>query len=648
MSVNIQVKRSATLNKRPDPSTLQFGELAVNYNASSTGVFYAADNGTLVKIGPAAVSATAPNASPAGFAGNSIGEFWFNSGTTALSVWDGTAWISIGSTSNVTSVTGTSPIIVNNTTPTTPIIGINTASTTQAGATTLNDTVTSTSAVLAATANAVKTAYDAAVAAQVTATAALPKAGGTMTGDIVFNSTQTFPVSGIQDATTVQKGIVQIGANVTVSAGTISIADSTTSVKGVVQVGTNIDVTSGTISVADGTTTTKGIVQLNNTTSSTSTTLALTAAQGKSLQDQIDALIIANNITLAGTFNATTGLVDSVTSAGTTAGFVVGSALPTAAAANKDYFVIIDVAGSTGPAGTPPYHIGDWFLSDGSAWQFLNVGFQAAYATTTTEGVITLSTDAATQAGTNSLLAVTPSTLQSKVSDSISTTSTTTIASSTAVKSAYDLANAALPKSGGTMTGAITAAAAGIIFSDASTVVAITDSISTTSSSTAASATAVKSSYDLANAALPKAGGTMTGVITFDAAQTFPIAGIAIATTSSLGVVSVGSNISVTVGGAISVATGTTAAVGVVQLVDSTTSTSTTLAATPNSVKTAYDLAAAAVPKSVAVAKGNILVGTASATVSVLTVGTDGQFLLADSSQTTGLAYTSSVDGGTF
>jgi hypothetical protein len=648
MSVNIQVKRSATLNKRPDPATLQFGELAVNYNASSTGAFYAADNGTLVKIGPAAVASTAPNASPAGFAGNSVGEFWFNTATTALNVYNGTAWVAVNSSGAVASITGTSPITIDNTAPTTPIIGINTASTTQAGATTLNDSVTSTSTALAATANAVKTAYDAAAAAQVTATAALPKAGGTMTGNIVFNSTQTFPVTGIQDATTGQKGIVQIGTNIGVTAGTISVADSTTSVKGVVQVGTNINVTSGTISVDDATTAIKGIVQLNNTTSSTSTTLALTAAQGKSLQDQIDALLIANNITLAGTFNASTGLVDSVTTAGTAAGFAIGSALPTAAAANKDYFVIVDVQGSSGPAGTPPYHIGDWFLSDGSAWQFLNVGFQAAYATTTTEGVITLSTDAATQAGTNSLLAVTPSTLQSKVSDSTSTTSTTTIASSTAVKSAYDLANAALPKSGGTMTGAITAATTGIIFSDTSTVVAITNSTSTTSSTTAASATAVKSSYDLANAALPKAGGTMTGVITFDAAQTFPVTGIAIATTSSLGVVSVGSNISVTVGGAISVATGTTSAVGVVQLEDSTTSTSTTKAATPNSVKTAYDLAAAAIPKSVVTAKGNILAGTAASTVGVLSVGTDGQFLIADSSQTTGLAYTSSVDGGTF
>jgi Phage tail fibre repeat len=41
------------------------------------------------------------------------------------------------------------------------------------------------------------------------------------------------------------------------------------------------------------------------------------------------------------------------------------------------------------------------------------------------------------------------------LSDSTSTTSSTTGASSTAVKAAYDLANAALPKNGGSMTGAI-------------------------------------------------------------------------------------------------------------------------------------------------------------------------------------------------
>ena len=62
------------------------------------------------------------------------------------------------------------------------------------------------------------------------------------------------------------------------------------------------------------------------------------------------------------------------------------------------------------------------------------------------------------------------------------------------------------------------------------------------------------------------------------------------ATSSVLGGVKVGTNISVS-SGTISVANGTTSAKGVVQLTNSTSSTSTTTAATPNSVKSAYDLA---------------------------------------------------------
>lgn len=73
--------------------------------------------------------------------------------------------------------------------------------------------------------------------------------------------------------------------------------------------------------------------------------------------------------------------------------------------------------------------------------------------TTSNSGLVELATNAETQAGSDTERAVTPASLQSKVSDSVSTTSSTTIASATAVKSAYDLANAALPKSGGTVTG---------------------------------------------------------------------------------------------------------------------------------------------------------------------------------------------------
>ena len=74
-------------------------------------------------------------------------------------------------------------------------------------------------------------------------------------------------------------------------------------------------------------------------------------------------------------------------------------------------------------------------------------------ASTTAAGVVELATNAETQAGSLANRAVTPASLQSKVSDSTSTTSSTTIASSTAVKSAKDVADAALPAAGGTISG---------------------------------------------------------------------------------------------------------------------------------------------------------------------------------------------------
>ena len=57
----------------------------------------------------------------------------------------------------------------------------------------------------------------------------------------------------------------------------------------------------------------------------------------------------------------------------------------------------------------------------------------------------------------------------------------------------------------------------------------------------------------------------------------------------------------------ISVTTGTTSAVGVLQLTDGVASSSTTTAATPNGVKTAYDLAALALPKAGGTIGGQLL-----------------------------------------
>jgi hypothetical protein len=217
------------------------------------------------------------------------------------------------------------------------------------------------------------------------------------------------------------------------------------------------------IGIQAASTTQSGAVQLNDTVTSTSVTEALTAAQGKNLQDQINALSVTTNLTLAGTFSASASQMVSVTSGGTAAGFTVGSDLPAASAGLTDFFVIVTTAGSYNPpGGGGPYSAnqGDWFLCNGTSWEFLNVGADFPTASTTVAGIVELSTDAETQAGTNADLAVTPSSLQSKVSDSVSTTSSTAIASSTAVKTAYDLAAAAIPCSVLTAKGNILVATA--------------------------------------------------------------------------------------------------------------------------------------------------------------------------------------------
>jgi hypothetical protein len=75
---------------------MSVGQLAINLNTASPGLFFKDSAGALIKVGPVHVGTTAPNASPAGGGetGNTVGEQWLDTagGTYVFKVWDGSAW----------------------------------------------------------------------------------------------------------------------------------------------------------------------------------------------------------------------------------------------------------------------------------------------------------------------------------------------------------------------------------------------------------------------------------------------------------------------------------------------------------------------------------------------------------------------------
>ena len=110
---------------------------------------------------------------------------------------------------------------------------------------------------------------------------------------------------------------------------------------------------------------------------------------------------------------------------------------------------------------------------------------------------------------------------------------------------------------------------------------------------------------------------------------------------------------------ALTISTGTTSAVGVLQLTDGVTSSSTTTAATPNGVKTAYDLAADAMPKAGGTFTGQVLISNTGSlvfegatdnafetTLALADPTADQVITLPDNTGT--VALTSQLDDGTF
>lgn len=84
---------------------------------------------------------------------------------------------------------------------------------------------------------------------------------------------------------------------------------------------------------------------------------------------------------------------------------------------------------------------------------------------------------------------------------------------------------------------------------------------------------------------------------------------------------------STSLGGSYTNASASTSTAGIVQLTDSTSSTSTTTAATPNAVKSAYDLANGAIQKTLTTTTGDIIYASSANTPARLGIGSTNQVL---------------------
>lgn len=349
--------------------------------------------------------------------------------------------------------------------------------------------------------------------------------------------------------------------------------------------------------------------------------------------------ITAGEIVYAGTFNAAspsgTGKVASVTTAGQAIGLTVNGSLPAASATNNRYYLVVSVGGTITTGNAPHVTLAapDMILSNGTTWEEIDVSTSVTGATqasgitvTPAGGIQSTNVQTALEELDTEKIGAAGATITGELL--IGTTGALAFEGSTA--NAFETYIAAtdptadrtitLPDRSGTVitdgdTGTVTNAMLAGSIALSKLVPVSSGNIIIGNNSNVPTAVAVSGDItlstagvvDIAAGAIVNADINASAAIAFNKLASLTSGSILVGNGSNVAAaVAVTGDVSITNAGVTTVITGTTSTAGKVQLTDSTSSTSTTTAATPAAVKTAYDLANAAMPKAGGAFTGDI------------------------------------------
>ena len=420
---------------------------------------------------------------------------------------------------------------------------------------------------------------------------------GPTSGSDAAPTFRTLVPADLPDATSSAKGIIQPGTGLAVSSGTLNHSNSVTGAtkSGITfdaqgHITAAVDLIASDIPVLDTAKITTGTFPTdrigagaitatklaNKSTASIGETLPVAAFTGQLHFNPLDKNfflwdgnvwqsigISAGAIILGGTYNATTNQIASVTNEGTAIGLAVGNALPSPSEDNANYYLVVSIGGTgTSPAPTVTLAPPDLLLSTGTSW--LEIDVSSTYTAQTANNV------AFAPAG--EIGATNVQTALEEVSNEC--------------RNAENITSGVLDVDhGGTNIAAYTKG----------------DLIA------ASGATTLDKLGVGTNGFILSANSSTTTGLEWITNQVGTVTSVSV--TAPLGVTNG------TTTPALTISTGTTSAVGVLQLTDGVASSSTTTAATPNGVKTAYDLAALAMPKAGGIFTGQVLVGNTGSLV---------------------------------